>query len=154
MPEDRPIRNKCPQSTFPVRSVAQLPTLARRQQMEVSCSTWGRSTEVRCCLQTLWDNCAGSSVALSDRNGCRRVQLLRKRYSFPRTSRGGHIPGQTTARAPGRCGRQSTTPSEFATSSSRRTSGRQPGTELPYSGCLSDRNETSSCSPSFAGPQR
>ena len=52
-----------------------VPTLARRQQMELSCSIIGRGTEVRCCLQTLWDNCAGliarlaSSVALSDRSG-------------------------------------------------------------------------------------
>ena len=32
--------------------------------MEVSCSTWGRSTEVRCCLHTVWDNCADSIARL------------------------------------------------------------------------------------------
>ena len=41
-----------------LRSVAQLPTLTRRPQMEVSCGVWSRNTEVRCCLQTVWGNCA------------------------------------------------------------------------------------------------
>ena len=52
-------------------------------------------------------NCAGllarlaSSVAPSELSP---VQLLRKRHSSPRTSRWGHFPRQTTARATGRSG--------------------------------------------------
>ena len=68
MPEDSPSRNKCPGSTFAVRSVAQLPTLTRRQQMEVSCSIIGRSQEVRCCLLQRWRRCnyCGSDTPLRE----------------------------------------------------------------------------------------
>ena len=64
------------------------------------------------------------------------VQLLQKRHSSPRTSRWGYLPGWTTARA-SECsgqwyGRRSATPSELAASTSRRTSGRQPASELPH----------------------
>ena len=139
MPEDRPDRNKCPTSpgsTFAARSVVQLPTLTRRLRMEVSCSIWGRSTEVRCCLQTVWDNCAGSiarPVSLSP------VQLLRERHSSPRTSRWGHLPGQTTSpgirdAAASGAATDPPTPSGLPASASRRTSGRQPAWELPHPG--------------------
>ena len=42
-----------------MRSAAQLLTLAWRLPAQVSCSTWGRSTVVRCCLKTVWDKCVG-----------------------------------------------------------------------------------------------
>ena len=61
MPEDRPSRNNSPGSsgnTFAVRSAAQLPTPTGRLMMEGSCSIWRRSTEVRRCLKTVWDNLA------------------------------------------------------------------------------------------------
>ena len=53
---DRRGRNNSPESpenTFAVRSVAQLPTPIERLLMEGSCSIWGRSMEVRCCLKTV-----------------------------------------------------------------------------------------------------
>ena len=81
-----------------MRSVAQLPTLTRRPQMGVSCSMWGGGTEVRCCLQTVWDNCAGlvarlaSSVAPSDRSGVagaisKEVTLLSANFAWRTLSR-------------------------------------------------------------------
>ena len=77
------------------------------------------------------------------------VQLLRKLGL-------GHFPGQTTTRASGRSGQRygsrSATPSGLAASTSRRTSGRQPASELPYRDV--GLTETSSCSPSFARPRR
>ena len=120
-----------------VRSVAQLPTLTRRLQMEVSCSMWSRSTEVRCCLQTVWDSCVGviarpaSSVALSEHSGVAGATtagatLLSTNFVW------GHLPGQTTARA-------SETSSELVASTPRRYSGRQPASELPCPGRRSDR---------------
>ena len=67
-----------------------------------------------------------------------RVQILRVRYSSPRTSCWGHLPAQTTAWAPGRCGQRngirSATSSELAAS----TSGRQHASGLPSSRCRSD----------------
>ena len=145
MPEDRPNRNKCPGSTFAVRSVAQLPTLTRRQQMEVQCTIIGRSTEVRCCLQTVRDNCAGliarlaSLVALSDRSGVAGATT-------------------TTARTSGRCGQRYGQPVNSLRARSQFPPGEplddSPLPNCPVRGRRSDGSRQSSCSPSFAGPRR
>ena len=111
------------------RSVAQLPTLTQRLQMEVSCSARGRSTGG----QVLLEDSVGQLRWLN-RQACvllwhcqiaamSPVQRLRERHSSPRTSRWGHLPGQTTARASGcsgqRSGSRSATSSELAASASR-----------------------------------
>ena len=113
IPGDSRGRNNSPGSpgnTFAVSSEAQLPTPIGRLLMEGSCSILGKSMEVPG-LCVLWHN---QIAALS----CM-----------------GHLPGQTTARASGRsgrrCGTRSATPSGLA-STSRRTFGRQPASELPF----------------------
>ena len=47
--------------------------VAWRPPAQVSCSTWGRSTVVRCCLKTVWDKCVG----LIDRLVCRSQRCRR-----------------------------------------------------------------------------
>ena len=98
--------------------------------------------------QTLLEDSVGQTTALTQSPGLcvlrhsqvavvSPMQLLRKRHSFPRISRWGHLPGQTTAQASGRSGQRTgtwaATSSELAASASRRTYGRQPASELPPS---------------------
>ena len=118
---------------------------ARRLQMGVSCSIQGRSTEVRCRMQRVWDNCAGSiarPVLLAGPSGRCDVAGATAAGAIFSSPREGHLPGQTTARASGRCGQWYGSPSatspELAASASRRTFERQPVSELPHPGSRSD----------------
>ena len=85
--------------------VVQLPPLNGRPQMDVSCSVWGRNTEVSCCLQTVFGNCAGlvppGLCCLWDHQvaAVSPVQLLRKRHSSLRALRWGRQPGRQDAAA-------------------------------------------------------
>ena len=137
------------ENTSAVRSAALLPTSIGRLLMEVSCSIWCRSTEVRCCLKTVCDNCVGSTarpvctVAQSDRSGVAGATpagsiLLSTNFALGT--------GQTTARASGRSGQWSgnraATSSELEASASRRTFGRQPLPNCPiWDVVLTDRDK-------------
>ena len=118
--------------TSAARSVAQLPTLTRRLQMDVSCSIWGRCTEVRCCLKT--------TAALSDR--C----VVAGATSAGATLFSGSFALGTPSRTDDSPGHQAQRPAVW-----------QPGSNFfrARSQCLQENLwTTSSCSPSFARPGR
>ena len=116
-----------------MRSAARLSTPIGRLLMEVSCSIWGKSTEVRCCLKTVWDNSVGSisSMCALRHNQISTVSLVWVRHSSPRTLRWGHLPGQTTAEASGRSGQRSG--NRAATSSE--LAAREPLDDSPLPNC-------------------
>ena len=87
-----------------MRSAVQLPTPTWHPLMEVSCSIWSRSTEVKSCFKTVWDTYAGSiarfasSVALSDRSAVAGATsagstLLSENFTLGTPSRTDDSPG-------------------------------------------------------------
>ena len=134
-----------------MRSVAQIPPLTWRPQMEVSCSIWSRNTEVSCCLQTVWGNCRGlvaRPVLLAGPSGrsgvtaaaSAKATLLSVNFALGTPIRTDDSPGIRTQRPGQRYGSWSATPSE-------------PAPELPYSGRRSDRGRQAAArraSPGFS----
>ena len=114
----RPPRPKQkPRSTSATRSVDQLPPLTWRP----SHAAYGaENTEVRCCVQTEWGDYAGPvarpvlPVGTIRSSRCRRCNFRGSDTPLRELRVGGHLPGQTTARASGRGGQrygsQSATP--------------------------------------------
>ena len=128
-----------------MRSAARLPApLASTDKNQIQRSTLDRSMEVRRCLKTVWDNCAGSiarpvcTAAQSDRSGVAGVShagsiLLSVNFVFQDRRQPGHQDAGASGPVSGRTTVRSRT--------------------APY-GTLCSQDETSICSPSFAGPPR
>ena len=143
-----------------MRSAAHVPTPTWRLLMEVSCSIWGRTREGQVLLvvsvgQLRWLNrqacvCCGTTRSHRCRqcNSCGSDTPLRG-FRFGRTpSRTDDSPDIRTQRPAVRATRSATP------SGPRRTSGRQPASELPHPGRRSDRPRQAAALRASPGPRR